>query len=779
MQTKTKTTIVSMLTVLSLLFFSDVLAQENAAPEARVETEVVATVEIYNSQIVSQEKNDLKIAFDFYNKEKNQSDVRYAIDLVKKFDGGQELIDEYVFSEKLSLGEGEMIRKEVEYVAPAYLNGRYDLWLVAKNSAGLSLAMSSVGEVDLEGKNDFVEMVNSSCRLKKEGMTAGRKLERSIEVDEKEPLFVSCDVVNNFDFAVELVPNFSTYAGSSLGEAVGDGIGKKVILGAGEKKNVDFALPVKDVAGMYQVIVGLERDGIEVSNKGRFVYSVKGKLAAIQNVRVDKDYYAQGEKAKASLFWMRFFPSMDNGEEELEPEQIFKKMVEAGSVPQIDIFGEILITDSKGAECSDKVRNLLGKNNADIGVDIRSDCVDPNITATLVAADGSVLDSKKFQFESKGGIKEAKESQGPGSLVDTANNKNGKLSAPRNIFAAFFILIFCVTLAVAYFKKKRINHLSIYVGLVIGLGFVLIAGSQAKAVTFYVNGTYGSLLYTINLNKSFYNPGEQVNITSSVFNTDPPSGVKHAWVSANIIGPIDGTANTKWSPGPSYGYGVFVYGQQTVGFPTMSFVAPASDGNYNATARAYWDLYDYWGPALGTVSIPYTVGYASCALPWGGTIAHGAWVTAYSASSVVCGSTCASVSQTRTCNNGVLSGTYTNQNCSVAACPVYACTGEAPVNSSLCAGDDTGLTADAPRTVVDSCTAPTKCEYTCNAGYEQSGNLCMLTPPPTFCGNGIVEPGEQCDGGFDNGNCPSVCSNSCTTNSCSGMGAGDWREVAP
>lgn len=59
-------------------------------------------------------------------------------------------------------------------------------------------------------------------------------------------------------------------------------------------------------------------------------------------------------------------------------------------------------------------------------------------------------------------------------------------------------------------------------------------------------------------------------------------------------------------------------------------------------------------------------GAASCALPWGGTLAHNASVTAYQTSSVACGQTCAS--QSRTCSNGTLSGTYTNQSCSAAAC---------------------------------------------------------------------------------------------------------------
>ncbi len=39
------------------------------------------------------------------------------------------------------------------------------------------------------------------------------------------------------------------------------------------------------------------------------------------------------------------------------------------------------------------------------------------------------------------------------------------------------------------------------------------------------------------------------------------------------------------------------------------------------------------------------------------------------------------------------------------------------------------------------------------------------TPAPVVCGNGIVEVGEQCDGGFfGNGACPSTCSATCSAN---------------
>lgn len=55
-----------------------------------------------------------------------------------------------------------------------------------------------------------------------------------------------------------------------------------------------------------------------------------------------------------------------------------------------------------------------------------------------------------------------------------------------------------------------------------------------------------------------------------------------------------------------------------------------------------------------------------CNLPWGGSIASGSSVVAYQNSSVLCNLTCQG--ETRICTNGILSGTYEEQSCSVDAC---------------------------------------------------------------------------------------------------------------
>jgi hypothetical protein len=56
--------------------------------------------------------------------------------------------------------------------------------------------------------------------------------------------------------------------------------------------------------------------------------------------------------------------------------------------------------------------------------------------------------------------------------------------------------------------------------------------------------------------------------------------------------------------------------------------------------------------------------YASCTLPWGGTITNGVSVQAFPVPSVASPAACPA-SETRTCTNGSLSGSYTNSNCTV------------------------------------------------------------------------------------------------------------------
>lgn len=185
----------------------------------------------------------------------------------------------------------------------------------------------------------------------------------------------------------------------------------------------------------------------------------------------------------------------------------------------------------------------------------------------------------------------------------------------------------------------------------------------------------------------------------------------------------------------------------------------------------------------------YSPATASCNLPWGGTVAHGGTVAAYQSPSVVSPASC--VSESRVCNNGTLSGTYTNQSCTTitngacgsangssyasqpatnlcsagniawtdataadgtynwncaginggttASCVAnkvsFACSAR-PANSTFYAGDDTSLAANTASTYNVANTAA-KCEFICNANYWWNGGACVL-PDLTAVNSGPV-----------------------------------------
>src|ERR1043166_2045636 len=136
---------------------------------------------------------------------------------------------------------------------------------------------------------------------------------------------------------------------------------------------------------------------------------------------------------------------------------------------------------------------------------------------------------------------------------------------------------------------------------------------------------------------------------------------------------------------------------------------------------------------------------ASCSLPWGGSIAHNANVTAYQNSSVACGASC--VSQTRTCNNGSLSGSYTNSDCSVAACADCNGQGFTWGSGSGCAGTISSIASGATGTIYRI----TGCDT--NEGFLNvscyNGTLSMVNPGVCSVGGNGVDC--MCQSGYNSG----------------------------
>ncbi len=158
----------------------------------------------------------------------------------------------------------------------------------------------------------------------------------------------------------------------------------------------------------------------------------------------------------------------------------------------------------------------------------------------------------------------------------------------------------------------------------------------------------------------------------------------------------------------------------------------------------------------GTVSCTCKSGFsgdgktcaADCALPWGGSIASGQTTTGWQDASVACGASC--VSQTRTCSNGVLDGSYGNGSCAVSACPGqcpavtlqfdWGISGSGPCHVDLPAGTAstwyyTATTDAYLGGVLASCD-------TASGAWQISQQKCVPANGATTC----FKPGTKCDG---------------------------------
>ena len=181
-----------------------------------------------------------------------------------------------------------------------------------------------------------------------------------------------------------------------------------------------------------------------------------------------------------------------------------------------------------------------------------------------------------------------------------------------------------------------------------------------------------------------------------------------------------------------------------------------------------------------------------CTSPWGTTVTHGSSITAYSSSSVACGSSCDSVKQNRTCTNGVLSGTATNQNCSVAPCP---CT--TPWGTTVASGSSVDAYKDSYAPYGSECVKETRqcTDGSLNGSYTnqsccQADNCEQRTCQGKQCNNGCkLMDGVKTDGaccvsnGCEKNTCKGkTCDNGCISNAygtkkCSGpVGPGIWTE---
>ena len=252
-------------------------------------------------------------------------------------------------------------------------------------------------------------------------------------------------------------------------------------------------------------------------------------------------------------------------------------------------------------------------------------------------------------------------------------------------------------------------------------------------------------------------------------NGDVEVCVNGAWQGVSVNGSglcvPPGSCQTPWATWVSNGSNTTAYQSATVPFgsscvsQTRSCSSGTLSGSYNFPSC--------------TVNAP-----ASCSQPWGGTLAHGASVTAYAASSVGCTSSC--TSQTRTCNNGTLSGSYVHQACSVNACnncslpwggslahggSVTAYASASPSCGTACSSQTRTCTDGSLSGSYNSSSCSTRCCLPWGGSIASGSSTTAYAASSVPCGSSCSSQTRSCSGTTLSG---SYGAGSCSVSACSG-----------
>ncbi|MBD3244741.1 MAG: hypothetical protein GF335_01985 [Candidatus Moranbacteria bacterium] len=415
---------------------ANISSENSNFPQDNNRLKVLADTTISNAQIVSQNNNNFEIAFALINKKNTQTGIKYAVKLQKQEDDQNNpyYLDSHVFKEALTLEENQTVTKKVNYVAPPFLSGDFAISIEIINSQGLKLASSYLGQVTLNGSNQYIEIIPSNCQLLMQDNQY--PLDQIIGVKEQQDFSLQCEIENKTQRSITYKPEFSFRAKSKVGELIKN---KKAefqtrTIEPQTVEEISIQVPKISAPRNYFVEFNLKELEKPVSNKVFFRYKAEGVGAVIETLELDKNYYKKGEEINVKLLWDKETVSSN------------KRSVEAVDTSQDYGFKLMLeVINDQGKACFNSGFQQINNRRFTFSQTSQVDCFDPTIRAAILNSDGEALDSKVVEM----GSKDQKEIKGKSKIQETKS----LVTIIIKIFIALAVLILSIIIIIMLAKK--------------------------------------------------------------------------------------------------------------------------------------------------------------------------------------------------------------------------------------------------------------------------------------------------------------------------------------
>ncbi len=506
---------------LSLFFFNGLsaLAQETDFPEGPLSAEdlvklgdlprpassdfiLLATVNIYDAVILSQDGGNVNVSFTLSNREGVQPDITYGARLIRLAPSGEALSIAGTFpaKDRVALRENENLKRTFMFTVPDFLPaGEYGVELWASNSSGMNLAFAPAGTITIVSGSAAV--ITEDCFIAVSGEAPAKRyaLDEGVDIASDESLELTCRVSNAGHLALELSPSFITYRRN-----IGSGIlveatavpADMVRLAPRETKTFSAIVPKASFPQAYDARMILsDQDGRQISNEIIVHYVLRGASGTIQNVLLDKDAYVAGETAIATITF--------SGSADAFPE--------ARGLSEGTLFGglgiEAVLKNTEGAWCSKPVKQSFGEKDLlhkEISLPVIAECEWPIVDVRLTKiSDNAILDEISVSLV-------------PADPVPTpetqrrASSPEGFWSPESMAFAgiAFVLGGILMVFIVKLLRSKKNGATFGILFFIIGAGWLLAAGTASADTIYTPEWGLGGLSMTYNLNKSSYVPGD-------------------------------------------------------------------------------------------------------------------------------------------------------------------------------------------------------------------------------------------------------------------------------